>query len=46
MYIFKSSGWELKKSELPWQQNFFMIVVGVLPVELYDYQVLMVFAAN
>ena len=43
--ILKSSGWGLEKSKLPWQQNF-LIAVGVLPVELLAYQVVMVYAAN
>ena len=30
--ILKSRGWGLVKSELPWEQNFF-IAVGVFPVE-------------
>jgi len=43
--ILRSSGWGLEKSELPWEQNFF-IAVGVFPVELLAYQVSMDFAAN
>ena len=45
--ILKSSGWGggLEKSELPWEQNFF-IAVDVLPVELLAYLVSMVCAAN
>ena len=43
--ILKSSGWGLEKSELPWERNF-CIAVGVFPVELLDYQVSMVCAAN
>ena len=43
--ILKSSGWGLEKSELPWEQIFF-IAKGVFPVELLDYQVSMVCAAN
>ena len=29
----KSSGWGLEKSELSWEQNFF-IAIGVFPVKL------------
>jgi len=36
----KSSWWGLEKSELPWEQNFF-IAVGVFPVELLACQVSM-----
>ena len=43
--IFKSSGWGLEKSELPWKQKFLM-AIGVLIVELLAYQVSMVCAAN
>ena len=43
--ILKSSGWGLEKSELPWEHSFF-IAIGVFPVELLDYQVSMVCAAN
>ena len=38
--VLKSSWWGLEKSELPWEQNFF-IAVGVFPVELLAYQVSM-----
>ena len=41
----KSSGWGLEKSELPWQQKFF-VAVGVFPVELLACQVSMICAAN
>ena len=47
--IFKSSGWGLEKSELPWEHNFFIAIhVGVFPVKLlvYMYQVSTVCAAN
>ena len=46
--ILKSSGWGLEKSELPWEQNFYShrCPIGVFPVELLDYQVSMVCAAN
>ena len=43
--MLKSSEWGLEKSELPWEQNFF-IVVRVFPVELFAYSVLMVCAEN
>ena len=43
--ILKSGGGGLEKSELPWEQNFF-ITVGVFPVELLAFQVLMGWAAN
>ena len=36
----KSSGWELERRELPWEQNFF-ILIGVVHVELLACQVLM-----
>ena len=39
------SRWGLEKSELPWEENFFMDV-GVLLVELLAYQVSLVCAAN
>ena len=45
-YMLKSSGWGLEKSELPWEQNVFIIAVGVFSVELLAYQVSMVCAAN
>ena len=38
--ILKSSEWGLEKSELPWEQNFF-IAIGVFPVELSACQVSM-----
>ena len=43
--ILKSTGWELGKSELPWEQNFFT-VIRVFPVELLTYQVSVACAAN
>ena len=45
-YMLKSSGWGLEKSELPWEQNVFIMAVGVFSVELLAYQVSMVCAAN
>ena len=45
-YMLKSSGWGLEKSELPWEQNVFIIAVGVFSVELLAYQVSMVCATN
>ena len=38
-----SSGWGLEKSELTWEQNFFL---GVFPVELLACQVSMCCTAN
>jgi len=43
--ILKSSGWGLEKSELPWEQNFF-IAVSVFHIELLAYQVSMDSAEN
>ena len=43
--ILKSSGWELKKSDLSWEQNFF-IVVGVFPEGQSAFQMSMVYTAN
>ena len=39
----KSDWGDWEKIELPWEPNFF-IAVGVLPVELFSYQVSMVSA--
>jgi len=44
--ILKSSACGLEKSELPWEQNIFVIAVGTFPVGLLAYQVSMVCAAN
>ena len=43
--ILKSSGWGLEKSELPWEQNFF-IAIGVFLVELSACQVSKLYIAN
>ena len=43
--ILKSRGWGLEKSELPWEQIFF-IAVGVFSVEQLAYEVSMVCIAN
>ena len=43
--IFKSIGWGLEKSELPWEQNFF-VTIDVFPTELLACQTSMVCAAN
>ena len=43
--ILKSGRRGLERSELPWEQNFF-IAVGVLPLELLAYQVSIVSAVN
>ena len=38
-YILKSGGWSLENSQLPWEQNFFLIAVGALPEEILAQQV-------
>ena len=44
--ILRSSGWGLKKkSELPWEQNFF-IAIGVFSIEVSACQVSMFCIAN
>ena len=43
--ILKSSGWGLEKSEMPWEQNFF-IALCVFPVELSAYVLSLICAAN